>query len=122
MINGNIWKTKENSFTIEVKYTNDKEREYAESNLSDWKQIGEGTSKNGEVVLFSKTFPNEETSDVWLKSFRSFNLQILDKDGRVKKKIKSKVIEIEKPKQNRVCSICHKNGHNSATCHKQNKL
>ena len=82
-------------------------------------------AKEAEILKEIRT-SEEESGDIlkkaeaekWLKDFRSFSLQLLDKNGNIKKKNKSLIKELHKEKQIRKCSNCGESGHYVSRCKK----
>ena len=120
MIAGSAWKYTADDeghiYRIQVNNVPDNTtRNYIEEKLSDWDSSGEGWNNNGQILFFVKKFPDTEKWEEWVKSFRDFNLKILDREGKAKKQIITET-KIEQPASKRVCSKCKKPGHNVATC------
>ena len=103
-------------YRVQVKHVDSQNQGFVEKSLTDWKPSAEGWNNNGLILLFSRKFSDTETWDEWVSGFKSFNLRILDRDGKSKKEIKvaSNVVEVTANK--RVCSKCDKPGHNARTC------
>jgi hypothetical protein len=121
MLAGSAWKYTADDeghiYRIQVNNVPDNAtRDYVEEKLSDWNTSGEGWNNNGQILFFVKKFPDTEKWEEWVKSFRDFNLKILDREGKAKKQIVTEVKAIEQPASKRVCSKCKKPGHNAATC------
>ena len=125
MLAGSAWKYKADDeghiYRIQVNNVPDNAtRNYVEEKLSDWNTSGEGWNNNCQILFFVKKFPDTEKWEEWVKSFRDFNLKILDREGKTKKQIVTEV-KVEQPITKRVCSKCKKPGHNSATCGRRNR-
>lgn len=103
-------------YRIQIDGLDNQTRDYVESALSDWNTSGEGHSPRGQVVIFTKHFDRVEEWDSWIKSFRKFDLRVIDRDGKMKKKIRGeKQIKLA-DKKSRVCGKCNQPGHNARTC------
>jgi len=119
MITASAWKFTADDeghiYRIQVNNVDGKSRSIVEKSLEDWNESGEGWNNNGQILFFIKKFPDTEKWEEWVKSFRDFNLKILDREGKAKKQIVTEV-KVEQPITKRVCSKCKKPGHNAATC------
>jgi len=122
MLAGSAWKYTADDeghiYRIQVNNVPDNTvRDYVEEKLSDWSTSGEGWNNNGQILFFVKKFSDTDKWEEWVKSFKHFNLKILDREGKAKKQIVAEVNIIpDKSISKRVCSKCKKPGHNSATC------
>lgn len=108
-------------YRIQVNGLDNQMRDYVENILSDWKPSGEGFSPKGEVVIFSKQFDNPDAWENWLKSFKKFDLRFLDREGKIKKKVKGTEVIISSDKKQKVCRKCGTAGHNARTCWQFNR-
>lgn len=119
MIAGSAWKYTADDeghiYRIQVNNVDNSTRNYVEEKLADWDSSGEGWNNNGQILFFVKKFPDTEKWEEWVKSFKDFNLKILDREGKAKKQIITET-QIEQQTTKRVCSICKEPGHNSVTC------
>lgn len=118
MVQGSAWKYVSNDdehiYRIQVNNVDGSNINIVENSLSDWKPSGEGWNDNGQILFFLKRFENPEQWEEWINKFKYFNLSILDRDGKTKKKIQCE--EITPSHSVRVCSKCNKPGHNARTC------
>ena len=103
-------------YRIQITGLDNQTRDYVESVLSDWQTSGEGYSPKGQVLIFTKQFNKIEEWDSWVRAFKKFDLRLIDRDGKIKKKIRGKeeikIIE----NRSRVCGKCNQPGHNARTC------
>lgn len=127
-------------YRIQIKNVDSKgTRDIIEESLSDWKPSGEGWNDSGQILFFVKKFNNVDAWEEWTKKFKSFKLDILDKNGKLQKTLKpSKSMtfpdlpvlphgglasglpfiqkEDKRAKGKRVCGKCKLVGHNARTC------
>lgn len=108
-------------YRIQINGLDNQMRDYVDGVLSDWNTAGEGFSPKGEVVIFSKQFDNPDAWENWLKSFKKFDLRFLDREGKIKKKVKGSEPIITVDKKQRVCRKCGTAGHNARTCWEFNR-
>lgn len=103
-------------YRIQISGLDNQTRDYVHGALSDWNTAGEGFSPKGEVVIFSKQFDNPDAWDNWLKTFSKFDLRLLDREGKIKKKLKGTQPIVVSDKKERTCGKCGSTGHNARTC------
>jgi len=134
MIEGCIWKTNSTTYNLQLKFKNSLEFKELDLFLKDWRQIGTGTNKTGDILnIFSREFLEPKLWNSFAKTLPVV-LHEIDRDGN-KKPVKTAVI-IKKVRKNkkqakptkvvkvvkvakqggRICGKCGNAGHNVRTC------
>lgn len=118
MVQAAAWKylanDNEHIYRIQVNDVDNSSRDIIEQSLSDWKPSGEGWNDNGQILFFLKKFENPQQWEEWIDKFNHFNLDVLDREGKTKKKIQCEIESVSR--SIRVCSKCNKPGHNVRSC------
>jgi hypothetical protein len=137
MIEGCIWKTNSTTYNLQLKFRSNSEFQELDTYLKDWRQIGTGTNKTGDILnIFSRQFLEPKHWNMFAKTLPVV-LHEIDRDGNkkpvktaiVSKKLRkskkpakiakvAKTVKINKvPKQGgRICGKCGNAGHNVRTC------
>lgn len=132
-INAQAWKmtmekgTSHCVYRMQVNGVNNKNQKKIFGALKGWNEAGYGyNSKTGkEFLFFSRDFGTTEKWLEWAKSFNSWKLDELDKNGEIKSYVKIGLRPGQTPliaeapaqiKGVRKCSKCGEPGHNARTC------
>ena len=120
MIYASAWKyTAEDDgavYRMQVNFADGKTRDIVEKTLEDWNPSGEGWNNEGVILFFTKKFRDTENWEEWVKTFKVFNLKVLDREGKAKKEIKVETPVVKAEVSKRVCSKCKQSGHNARSC------